>query len=265
MATPMNILVLVKNVPEVAEADLEIDGGEIDLEDLVFSINEWDNYAVEEAVRLKEAHGGTVTVMTLGDDEAEDVLRRGLAMGADAAVHLCDEAFEGSEAATVAKAFARAIGQERYDLILTGVQSADLGQAQTGVLLAQELGLPFATMAVKLDVDGDRATVVRELESDTSERIELPLPAVITVQSGINQPRYVSIMGIRKVRKVAIDEREAEDLGFDDDEVGEAASFVASSRLSLPPAGAGAEILQGSLDGICTRAAEIVREKGGLS
>jgi electron transfer flavoprotein beta subunit len=261
----MDILVLLKNVPEVAEADLAIDNGALDLEDLVYAINEWDSYAVEEAIRLKERHGGIVALMTLGDDEAEDVLRRGLAMGADEAIHLCDDAFDGSDAATLAKVLARAIGDRTFDLILAGVQSADLGQAQTGVLLAQELGLPFATMAVEIQIDHDTATVLRELESDTTERIRLPLPAVITVQSGINQPRYVSIMGIRKVRKIAIDQTEAEDLGFDEEQVGAEASMLESAELSLPQTGAGAEMLEGSLDTLCTRAVAIIREKGGLS
>lgn len=261
----MDILVLVKNVPEVAEADLEIDDGELELEDLVFGINEWDNYAVEEAVRLKENHGGKVTLMTLGDEDAEDALRRGLAMGADEAIHLCDEAFDGSDAATLAKIFARAIGDRKFDVILTGVQSADLGQAGTGVLLAQELGLPFATMAVGLEIAGDEAVVLRELESDMTEKVELPLPAVITVQSGINQPRYVSIMGIRKVRKITIDQTEADDLDFDEEEVGAEGAAVASMSLELPETGEGAEILEGSLEAVCSRAVEVVREKGGLS
>jgi electron transfer flavoprotein beta subunit len=261
----MDILVLVKSVPEVAEADLEIDDGELVVEDLVFGINEWDGYALEEAIRLKEAHGGTVTVMSLGGEAAEDVLRRGLAMGADRAVHLCDEAFEGSDAATVATAFARAVGERRYDLVLCGVQSADLGQAQTGVLLAQRLGLPYATMAVGLEVAAGGLRVQRELESDMAETVALPLPAVVAVQSGINQPRYVSIMGIRKVRNVAVELVTASDLGLSDDEVGRAASAIAAVELSLPDAGAGAEILTGSLDVVCGRAAGVIREKGGLA
>ncbi len=261
----MDILVLVKNVPEVAEADLEIEDNQIDLEDLVMGINEWDNYAVEEAVRLAEASGGGVTVMTLGDEEAEDVLRRGLAMGAGRAMHLCDEEFEGSDPATLARAFAAAIGDESYDLILCGVQSSDLGQASTGVLLAQVLNLPFATMAIGIETGEAEITVTRELEANTSERVVLPLPALVTVQSGINQPRYVSIMGIRKVRKMTIGLFEADDLGLDEDQVGEEASQVAGRALALPEVGEGAEMLNGSLDEICGRAVEIIREKGGLS
>ncbi|MCF8043779.1 MAG: electron transfer flavoprotein subunit beta/FixA family protein [Desulfarculaceae bacterium] len=261
----MKILVLVKNVPEVAEAELEIDQGALDLEDLEMVVNEWDNYAVEEAVRITEASGGEVHLMTLGGEDDEDVLRRGLAMGAHAASHLCDEAFEGSDPATVARIFAAAVKGGGYDLILTGVQSADLGQASIGVLLAQELGLPHATMAIALEPSAGEVVVTRELENNTSEKVALPLPAVVTVQSGINQPRYVSIMGIRKVRKMTIEQIEADDLSLAEDALGAAASMVASQSLVLPPMGDGAQMLEGGLDSVCDQAAAILREKGGLA
>lgn len=263
----MNILVCVKAVPETAEAELEISrsGDAVETDDLVFGINEWDAYAVEEAVRLKEARGGTITALSLGGDEAEDVLRRALAMGCDEAIRLEDDELAGSDPATVARALARAIevrGLEP-DLILTGVQSADTGYGQIGVLLAQRLDLPHATLAVGLELEPDagRIVVQRELEAGTLERVELPLPGLVTVQSGINRPRYVSIMGIRKVRSKTI-----EQLGVDDLElgkVGPAAAVWSLRTLSLPPAGARAEMLEGSLAQVCARAAEIVREKGG--
>ncbi|MBU4565328.1 MAG: electron transfer flavoprotein subunit beta/FixA family protein [Desulfarculus sp.] len=261
----MKILVLVKNVPEVAEAELEIDQGALDLEDLEMVVNEWDNYAVEEAVRITEASGGEVHLMTLGNEDDEDVLRRGLAMGAHAASHLCDEAFDGSDPATLARVIAAAVKDGGYDLILTGVQSADLGQASTGVLLAQELGLPHATMAIALEPGAGEVVVTRELENNTSEKVALPLPALVTVQSGINQPRYVSIMGIRKVRKMTIEQIEADDLGLAEESLGAAASMVDSQSLALPPMGEGAQMLEGGLDSVCDQAAAILREKGGLA
>ena len=262
----MNILVLVKNVPETVETELKIvdRGRSVETDELVFSINEWDNYAVEEAVALKEVHGGQVTLLTLGDEEAEDVLRRGLAMGADQAVHICDEDLEGSDPRTVAQAVKRALDGREFDLILSGAQSSDLGQAQTGVLLAQLLDLPYATLAVGLEVKDGKAMVERELEANTLERVELPLPALITIQSGINQPRYVSILGIRKVRKMTIDLLEADDLDLDPDEIGFEGSIYEERSLSLPPQGEGAEMLEGSLNQVCSRMAEIIREKGGL-
>ncbi len=262
----MNILVLVKNVPETVETELKIvdRGRSVETDELVFSINEWDNYAVEEAVALKEVHGGQVTLLTLGDEEAEDVLRRGLAMGADQAVHICDEDIEGSDPRTVAQAVKRALDGREFDLILSGAQSSDLGQAQTGVLLAQLLDLPYATLAVGLEVKDGKAMVERELEANTLERVELPLPALITIQSGINQPRYVSILGIRKVRKMTIDLLEADDLDLEPDEIGFEGSIYEERNLSLPPQGEGAEMLEGSLNQVCLRMAEIIREKGGL-
>lgn len=262
----MDILVCVKNVPETVEADLKVidDGAAVDLEDLVFGINEWDNFAVEEAVKLKEESGGTVTVLTLGDEEAEDVLRRGMAMGADTAIHICDEEFDGSDPAVIARAFARAIEDQEFDLILTGAMASDSGAAVTGVLLAQALGLPYATLAVGLDIRDGKAIVDRELEANTLERIELPLPAVVTVQSGINQPRYVSIMGIRKVRKKPIELLEADDLELDEDEIGSEASIVENRRLAPPPVGEGAEMIDGPLPRACATLAEILSEKGGL-
>lgn len=262
----MDILVCVKNVPEVAEADLEVtpDGSAIDTDDLVFAINEWDNFAVEEAVALKEAHGGSVTVITLGDDEAEDALRRSLAMGADEAIHLCDELWDGSDSAGVARAIAAAIKDQRFDLVLTGVQASDGGHAQTGVLLANLMGLPHATMAIGLELDGGKLIVTRELEANTQEKVELSLPAVVTVQSGLNQPRYVSIMGIRKVRKKPVNLCDASELGLTADQTGAEGSSIAWRRLSLPPTGEGAEFLTGSLEDVCQQAADIIVEKGGL-
>ncbi|HDZ23488.1 MAG: electron transfer flavoprotein subunit beta [Thermoplasmata archaeon] len=262
----MNIVVCIKQVPEVAEAELEIDksGSEIDTEDLVMDINEWDNYAVEEAIRLKEAHGGTVTVVTLGDEDAEDVLRRALAMGADEAILIDEEGFEESDAFGIAKGLYRVVKDLPYDLVLTGAQASDDGWAQVGLILAEWLGLPFASLVMDIVIDGENAIVHRELESNTQEKNEMSLPALITVQTGINDPRYVSIMGIRKVRRIEIRETGYEELGLAETEIGSEASCVASRELSLPSAGEGAEILSGTLNEICEKTAQIIRDRGGI-
>ncbi|MBN2123400.1 MAG: electron transfer flavoprotein subunit beta/FixA family protein [Deltaproteobacteria bacterium] len=263
----MDIVVCVKQVPDVTDAELEItkDGKDIEREDLEMDINEWDNYAVEEAVRLKEAHGGTVTVVTLGDEDTEDVLRHSLAMGADAAIRVDLEGFEGSDGSGVAWGLYGAIRELSFDLLLTGVQSSDDGWGQVGLLLAERLSIPYASLVVGIDeVKGDSLVVRRELESNTQEKIEIPLPALLTVQTGINIPRYVSIMGIQKVRKIRIEEKEAEDLELDDSRIGEEGACVASITLSLPPVGEGAEMLTGSLDQICEKTAQIIRDKGGV-
>ena len=263
----MNVIVCVKQVPEVADADLELDedGTDVDREDLVVDINEWDNYAVEEAIRIKEARGGTVTVVTLGDEDAEEVLRRALAMGADEAVLIDSEDFEGSDALGIARGLAAVIKDLSYDLILTGAQSSDNGWGQVGVTIAELLELPYASLAVQIELGDAKAIVHRELESNTHEKVELSLPALITVQTGINQPRYISIMGIRKVRRIEIEERDADDLGLDEEEIGERGSSVLTTRLSLPEKGQGAEMLTGSMAEICDRAAQVIKDRGGLS
>ncbi|NNG01994.1 MAG: electron transfer flavoprotein subunit beta/FixA family protein [Desulfobacteraceae bacterium] len=262
----MNIVVCVKQVPEVTDAELTIssDGSRILADDLEMDINEWDNYAVETAVRLKEAHGGTVTAVTMGDEDSEDVLRQALAMGADEAILIDDEDFEGSDAVGIARGLHAAIKDRPFDLLLAGVQSADNGWGQVGLVLAELLQRPYASLVVDVQVDGDRLTVQRELESNTLERVSLPLPAVLTIQSGANTPRYVSILGIRRVRNIDIEETDADDLGLDEDQIGVKSSSVQELKLSLPAMGEGAEMLTGSVEEICDQTARIIREKGGL-
>jgi len=262
----MDIVVCAKQVPEVTDAELEVtkDGAGIITEDLEFDINEWDNYAVEEAVRIKEAQGGTVTVITLGDEECEDVLRTALAMGADKAIRIEEEGFELSDAAGIAQGLYRVIRNLSFDLLLTGVQSSDDGWSQVGPILAELLGLPYAALVVNVEIADGMITVHRELESNTRERVELPLPAALTIQTGINNPRYVSIMGIQKVRRIEITETASEELELSEEEIGSQGSSVASQVLSIPPVGEGAEILTGSLDEICEKTAQIIRDKGGV-
>jgi len=262
----MDIVVCIKQVPEVAEAELEIDrnGSEIEREDLVMGINEWDNYAVEEAIRIKEAHGGTVVAVTLGDEDAEDVLRRALAMGADKAILIDEEGFEGSDAFGIARGLYAVVKDLPYDLILTGAQASDDGWAQVGLILAELLNVPFASLAMDITIDGNAVIVHRELESNQQEKDELSLPALITVQTGINDPRYVSIMGIRKVRNIEIRETDCEELGLAETEIGSEGSSVASRTLSLPSAGERAEMLTGTLNEICEKTAQIIRDKGGI-
>lgn len=262
----MNIVVCVKQVPEVAEAELTIDpsGSEIDREDLVMGINEWDNYAVEEAIRIKETHGGKVTVITLGDEDAEDVLRRSLAMGADEAVLIDEAGFEHSDAFGIARGLSGVIKNLPFDLVLTGAQASDDGWAQVGLITAELLNLPFASLAVGVAVSGNTVQVLRELESSMQEKVELPLPALVTIQTGINDPRYVSIMGIRKVRNIEIHETNCAELGLPESEIGAQGSSVVSRTLLIPSPGEGAEILTGTLDEICEKTARIIRDRGGI-
>jgi len=262
----MNIILCVKQVPDVTEADIRIrkDGKDIEKEDLEMVINEWDNYAVEEAVRIKEKYGGKITVITLGDEESEDVLRRALAMGADEAIRIDEEGFEGSDPKGIAIGLYHVIKDLPFDLILTGAQSSDMGWAQVGVLLAGMLNIPYATLAVQIEIEDKKVIVKRELESNTFEKVELPIPSLITVQSGINEPRYVSVLGIRRVRKLKIEEKFLDDLGISPDKVGEKGSIIESIKLMPPPEGKGAEMIEGSIEEVCERLAQIIKEKGGL-
>lgn len=262
----MNIVVCVKQVPEVTDAELEVtkDGTEITTEDLEYDINEWDNYAVEEAVRIKEAREGKVTVVTLGDEDSEDVLRQALAMGAEEAIRVDEEGFELSDARGIAKGIFQAIKDVPFDLLLTGAQSSDNGWGQVGLALAELLGLPYASLVVGIEVANDKLVATRELEANTQERVELPLPAVLTIQTGINSPRYVSIRGIQRVRTIEIKETGSKELGLSDEEIGRTGSWVDSLSLSLPLVGERAEILTGTLDEISEKTAQIIRDKGGL-
>lgn len=263
----MNIIVCIKQVPEVVDAELKIDkdGARVLSDDLEMDMNEWDSYAIEAAVRIKEAHGGKITAVTLGDEGSEDVLRQALAMGADEAVLIDAEAFEGSDAGGIARGLYAAVKDRPFDLLLTGVQSADEGWGQVGLTLAELFQYPHAALVVDITVQAQSILVQRELESNLLERVELPLPAVLTIQTGTNKPRYVSILGIRRVRNIDIEETDADALGLSEDEIGLQGSCVEIRKLSSPLVGQGAEMLTGSLDEICDQAAKIIRDKGGLA
>lgn len=262
----MDIIVCIKRVPETAEADLILtpDKKAVQEKGLVFDINEWDNYAVEEAVRLKEQFGGTVTVVTVGGPDGEDVLRRGLAMGADAAIRVDLEEANAADGWSMANTLAAAVKDLPRDLVMCGVQAADDGMGQVGPALAALLGLPHATLVTSLEIDGNRATCRRELEGGWEEEVAVNLPALLTIQSGINVPRYVSVLGIRKVRKKPVDQKTAADLGLGPDQLGEKGSLMRVEGLSAPEVGEGAEMLEGSLDAACDRLVEILRDKAGV-
>lgn len=263
----MEIIVCVKRVPETAEADIVIDktGKDIEKGGLVFDINEWDNYAVEEAVLLKEKYGGSVTVMSLGPEEANETLRRALAMGADEAIRLTDPAFSGSDGYAIARVLSQVIKPLTYDLILTGVQAEDDGYGQVGPTLAEILGISHAAVVNGIEeIEGRRARIRRELEGGLEEVLDIELPAVMTIQSGINEPRYVSIMGIRKVAKKEIKALGVGDLAMKTDEIGEAGSRTLIERVFLPPVGEGAQMIEGTMDQIAERVVTIVKEKGGV-
>ncbi|RLI05845.1 electron transfer flavoprotein subunit beta [Candidatus Bathyarchaeota archaeon] len=262
----MNIIVCVKHVPDTAEAEVVIDnsGKDIKKENLVFDINEWDNYALEEALLLKEKHGGMVTVLTVGSEAANETLRKCLAKGADEAFRLDDEAFKRSDGYVIAKILYSAIKNMKYDLILTGVQASDDGYAQVGVTLAEMLGIQHASMVKKVEVKNGFVRVHRELEGGLEEVVEVKLPAVLTIQTGINEPRYVSIAGIRRAARKEIKVLGLAELGLKKEEVGEAGSPTRLERLFVPEATKKTEILTGDPSTVATKLSEILKEKGVL-
>ncbi len=262
----MEIAVCVKKVPDPVENEIQLNsaGNDIRRDDLVYSVNEWDNYAVEEAIQIADRVGGNVTVVTVGGEGDEEILRREMAMGAHHGVLLSDEAFEGSDGKGIATILKSFIEKNKFDLILTGAQ-AEAGHAQVGGMLAAMLDYPFASLVNSIEVlDGNKLKVGREIEGGNKELNEIDLPCVLSIQTGINSPRYVGIRGIRKVASVEIPTMTASDLGIDAAAVGESAAKVKRTGYFVPPLGKGAEMLEGSTEEVVEQLVETLRAKGGL-
>ncbi len=210
----MKIVVAIKQVP-VRDSQLRIDAGQhwIQEDDLSFEINEPDAYALEEALQLKEKHGGEVVALCAGPARAAQTIREALAKGADRAIHIEDENLRSLDTLGIAHLLAGAVKAEKPDLILTGLQSDDLGFGQTGVVLAELLGVPHATIIMQVEMHVGAINVKRELEGGWFQHIEMPLPAVLTIQSGINKLRYATLMGIKKAKTKEIRRVTAGDIG----------------------------------------------------
>lgn len=263
----MEILVCAKRVPDTSENDIELNGAGNDIErdDLVFSVNECDNYAVEEAIQLAAKTGGEVTVVTVGGEDDEEILRREMAMGANHGALISDEAFHGSDGRGIAEILAAFVRKGHYDLILTGAQAED-GAAQVGGMLAAKLDLPFASLVNSIEVTCDgMLTISREVEGGNKEMSEIDLPCVLSIQTGINEPRYVGIRGIRQVASVEIPTHGAEELSIDVASVGGSAAKVRRLDYFVPLMGKGAEMLQGSRDEVLDKLVDLVKSKGGIS
>jgi electron transfer flavoprotein beta subunit len=201
----------MKQVPQ-KDAPLKLnESGTWIREDVSYEVNEPDAYALEEALRQKEKHGGEVVVITAGPARAQQVLREALAKGADRAIHLDDAGFVALDAFNTSRAIAAAIRDDKFDLIFTGLQSDDYGYAQTGVILAELLGWPHATIIMQIEKSDSGIRVKRELEAGFFQFVDMPLPAVLTIQSGINKLRYATLIGIKQaknkpLRKVSMGE-----------------------------------------------------------
>jgi len=262
----MEILVCVKRVPDSAENEISVGPGGTDIkrDDLVYSVNEWDNYAVEEAIQIVERDGGNVTVVSVGDSEAEDIVRREMAMGANNGLLASDAAFEGSDGLGVARILAAAAKKANYDLIFTGAL-ADDGAAQVGGMIAALLDLPYASVVNKIETkDGKSLRIGREIEGGNQEISDIELPCVLSIQTGINEPRYVGIRGIRKVASVEIPVLDAGALGIAAGSVGAAGASVKRVDYFVPVAGAGAEMLTGSTEEVAGKLVDLLKAKGGI-
>jgi electron transfer flavoprotein beta subunit len=262
----VEILVCARRVPDTSENEIQLNsaGNDIERDDLVYSINEPDNYAVEEALQIVAKSGGNVTVATVGTDEDEEILRREMAMGANHGVLLSDDAFNGSDGKGIATVLKGFVQKNKFDLVLTGVQAED-GGAQVGGMLAAMLDYPFASLVNSIEVlDGNQLKISREIEGGNREMSEIDLPCVLSIQTGINEPRYVGMRGIRQVASLEIPTYGASDLGVDAAAVGEAAANVKRDDYFVPVLGKGAEILQGSNEEIADKLIELLKAKGGL-
>jgi electron transfer flavoprotein beta subunit len=206
----MKIAVCIKQVPTREwQPRLRDDKRWIREQDVSYEMNEPDAYALEESLRLREKHGGEVVVCSAGPARVQQVIREALARGADRALHVEDDALAAADSFMTADALAAAMAEERFDLVLTGLQSDDQGQAQTGVVLAERLGMPHSTIIMEVQVQEAGVRIKRELEGGWFQWIDMPLPALLTIQSGINQLRYATLKGImaakkKEIRKVAL-------------------------------------------------------------
>jgi len=237
----MKIIVSIKQVP-MRDSQLRIDtaGRWIQENDLSFEINEPDAYALEEALQLKEKHGGEVIALCAGPARASQTIREALAKGADRALHIEEENLASFDTLGIAKLLAKAVEAEKPDLILTGLQSDDLGYGQTGVVLAEILGLPHGTIIMAVEKTDGGIRVKRELEDGWFQKVEMPLPAVLTIQSGINKLRYATLMGIKKAKTKEIKRLTTGDLDI------KATPTAIISRVYLPQRTKQTQMLEGT-------------------
>lgn len=255
MCGPMNTVVCVKQVanPEL-QYRIRDDALDIVRDTLTFQVNGPDEYALEEAVRLREAHGGKVTAIAAGPERVTEVLRLAMAKGADEAVRVDLPDGREFDPAYTGQALAEAIRSLDFDLVLCGVQSDDYAHGATGPMLASHLGIPHASVVTKVVVEGDRVRVNRELEGGLEELVTLPLPALLTIQFGINEPRYASVAAILKATRQPIQEATAAPV--------EGAPRLTVRRMRIPEVTQQAEMLEGPAGEVAQRLAAVLREKG---
>jgi len=240
----MNIYVLMKRTFDTEEK-ISISAGKINEDGAEFIINPYDEYAIEEAIQVRDAKGGEVTVISVGTEEAEKQLRTALAMGADKAVLInTEDDVEGGDQFTTAKILAEYLKDKDADLIIGGNVAIDGGSGQVGPRVAELLNIPYVTTITKLEIDGTNVTVTRDVEGD-SEIIETSLPLLVTAQQGLNEPRYPSLPGIMKAKKKPLEELELDDLDLEEDDVEAKTKTI---EIYLPPKKEAGRVLAGDLN-----------------
>jgi len=256
----MNIIVCIKRVPMTQEVDLEIDELEKDVQKnaLAFVVNDWDNYAIEEAVLLREKYGGTVTAVTIGAEDDEEVLRRSLAMGADKAIRI-EPGELGLDSFVISRILAEVIKGMEHDLVLTGLQADDYNGGMVGIMLAEHLGIAHAAAVTGIEPDGNEATIKVELEGGMDGISKIRFPALMSIQTGINEPRYVSIMGIRKASKKELNVIKVGDLSLSEDDLTQRTTV---EKAFLPPETEGAEIIEGDPSTVAEKIIRVLAERG---
>lgn len=262
----MKILVAIKRAASLDdEFEMRDDGRDVDPDFCEYDINEFDEYSVEEAIKIKEAAGDgvEVVVLTVGPEDADDVLRKALAKGADRGIRVWDDAIENSDQIVVARIIAKVVEREQPDLVLAGAQSSDHGFAMTGIAAAGILGWRHAAVISALDYTPGTLNLRRELEGGLEEVFALDLPAVLTIQLGINRPRYASLRGIKQAGAKPVEEISHTDLGLTDEDVGEAGSLSRVRRMYVPERGH-SEMLKGTPAEQARRILEIVKEVRGV-
>lgn len=259
----MNIIVCIKQVPDTNLAiKVARDGKDIERDGLAYVMNPYDEYALEEALKTKEKFGGTVTAISAGDERALEVLRLAVAMGADEAALINDPVFAGSDILASARILSAAIATMKYDIIFTGKQAVDDDCAAVGPMIAELLKIPCASVVVKLEIsqDGRKAIVHQEIEGATRV-VELPLPAVISAQKGLNTPRYASLPGIMKAKKKEIARVDNTKLNLDADVVGAKANKIKLVGLAMPPSRSQGKILKGEPAETARELAKLLKEE----
>ncbi|MEW9672902.1 electron transfer flavoprotein subunit beta [Ammoniphilus sp. 3BR4] len=251
----MDIMVLLKQTFDTEEK-ITIQNGQVQEDGHEFIINPYDEYAVEEGIKLKEAFGGEVTVLTIGTSRAESALRTALAMGADKGILVEDESLFGDEY-TLSKVLAAVIKGRPYDIILAGNMSVDSGSGQIGSRVAEELGIAHAATVTGLKIESGYATVVRDVEGD-SERIEVALPLLLTAQQGLNEPRYPSLPGIMKAKKKPIERLTAADLDFGTEDI-QAKTVIVDQY--LPPKKEAGRVLTGDVSKQVQELVQLLRQE----